>query len=160
MKKLIKISISTGFFILGIIVAFQASDFFWEQIIDLYKWSSNGNIHFRGKFIGFWSFNPIYLLSFGFSFLLFSLKVTSQTIYKTFKNLFLQLFIFALMVVCISSFDAMSRIATCTACDDGILVLHFGKVKYALILSSSVLCSSIPTLLRMIGNKCKSYSLK
>ncbi|AFM06102.1 hypothetical protein Fleli_3792 [Bernardetia litoralis DSM 6794] len=156
MKKFIKININTAFFILGITVAAYSSTFFSDLIMNLYKWSSNGNIHFTGKFITFLSFNPIYLLSFGFSFLLFSLEITTQETTNLIKKLFLQFSIFILMLVCISSFDAIGKLASCTACDDGILTLNFNKISFVLILSISVLCSSIPTFVRIIRNKKKS----
>lgn len=159
MKKLIKISVHTAFLIIGIVVAFQFSNFLSEQIMDLYKWSSNGNISFTGKFISFWAFSPVYLLSFGFSFLLFSLEITSQKIPNLAKNLFLQFSIFIVMVVFISSFDAIRRIISCVECS-GNLSIHFSRVNYVLILSFSVICSSIPTLVRMIRNKYKTDILK
>ncbi len=153
MKKLVKISISTAFFVIGIVVAFQASDFFWWRIMDLYEWVSNGNIHFRGKFAGFWGFNPIYFLSFGFAFLLSSFEFAYLKMTKITKNLFLQLSIFTLIIICISFLDANMRLATCTMCDDGILVLERSEINYVLILSFSILCSSLPTIIRLTRSR-------
>jgi len=92
-----------------------------------------------------------YIIGLGISiFLLANLNLNSSRI---FKNTILCLLLFGISIFGISAIYANFKIIECTACDDGILKIHWNGIKYGMIIITSVIISIIPSLISLIKRK-------
>jgi hypothetical protein len=150
MKK--KILTGIVFFIACLVVSVIFESFLRSQVYNLYQWTTDGGIRFIGKNFYFFA-TPLYYLSFGISFLLFGFESLSQKIYKSIKKGFLWIAFFTVSLIVLCALDANSKIAVCTACEDGTRTLHFNEVNFGLMLGISALLSAIPNVFTLIKNR-------
>lgn len=144
-----KVILGIIFFVIGFGIAVYFDSFFRFKIQDLYQWTTNNGIQFNGK--DFYLFgNPIYFISFGLLFLIFSLANYRTQRTKILKNGIFLVVIFILALIGISAIDANLKIIECTACDDGIRKLGYNEINYGIILSISTIVSLIPSLVTLI----------
>ena len=144
-----KIILGIIFFAIGFGIAIYFDSFFRFRIQDLYQWSTSNGIQFNGK--DFYLFgNPIYFISFGLLFVIFSLANSKTQRIKILKNGILLVVIFIVALIGISAIDANLKIIECTACDDGTRKLGYNEINYGIILSISAIVSLIPSLVTLI----------
>ena len=141
-----RILIGITFFVIGFGTAVFADLFFRQLIQDLFQWTTNNGIQFGGK--DFYLFgNPIYFISFGLTFLIFSIANKKREWLKVLRNGILLILIFGIAIIGISALDANLKLIECTACDDGIRRLGYSEINYGLILSISAILSITPSLI-------------
>lgn len=134
---------------IGIMVAFYLDSVLRNQVQYIFQWSTSNRIKFVGKDFHFLSTN-FYYLSFGVSFLVFSIANLNKKIVLIIKNSLLSVLIFTIAMIGISALDANLKIAECTACDNGIRILHWNDISYGLILGISIILSITPILVSII----------
>src|SRR5690606_30814144 len=145
--KLIKrILIGIFGFIIGLGIGYYFESFFRNIIQDIFKLTTFDKIEFVGKnFYVFSDRTYVYLIGFGLAiFLLANLDFKSTRI---FKNAILCLLIFGISIFGVSAIDANLKIIQCTACDNGILKIHWNGINYGLIIGISAIISIIPSLI-------------
>lgn len=154
-KVIKRILIGIIFFITGFWAAIFNDLFFRRLIQDLFKWTTNNGIQFGGK--DFYLFgNPLSFCSFGFVFLIFSIANKKERIQKTILNIAILLLIFGILLIGICTLDANLKLIECTACENGVRRLGYNEINYGLILATSALLSSIPSLILLFKNQKKS----
>lgn len=148
MKKIIYTIL---FFIVGFIIAFFTDSFFTEWIRDLFQWSTDNLIQYRGKSIYF--FTPIFLVSLGVVFSLFYLANCTKNRTKIIINVIICISIFLFSIAFVSSISAILKITTCTNCQEGILYINYYGINYSFILTLSSVLAISPSLMQLVFNK-------
>lgn len=133
---------------MGVLFSFFAESHLRNIVFDLYQWTTNGGIQFRGKLIFYYA-SPFYYLSFGLITLLLIIDFSRQSSKKMRNSGLMWLLIFVFTLVACCTLDAHFKILECTNCDNGVRVLGYSKVNYGLILGFSILLSGIPSLVRV-----------
>jgi len=150
-----RILIGIAFFVIGFGIAVYADSFFRQLIQDLFQWTTNNGIQFGGK--DFYLFgNPVYFSSLGLVFLIFSIANKKEKIQKIALNGIILILIFGILLTAISALNANLKIIQCTACDDGIRRLGYNEINYGLILTTSTLLSTIPSLITILKKRKKA----
>jgi len=103
------------------------------------------------------SSDNFYYLSFGISFLIFSIANLNKNFLPIIRNSLLSVLIFITTVIGISALDANLKVAECTACDDGIRILHWNDISYGMILGISIILAIFPSLISIIKLALKNY---
>tara|TARA_R110002073_G_scaffold108336_5_gene243533 strand:+ start:114875 stop:115321 length:447 start_codon:yes stop_codon:yes gene_type:complete len=147
MKK--KILFVLLFSLFGVAFSIWAELFLRNQTHNLYRWTTNNKIHFVGKNIYFFA-HPLYYISFG---IWFTLNSFYSNIKSSLKSLLLSITIFIVFTIIVAFIDGNLRVIVCTACDDGILKLHYNSVNFGLILGISALLSLTPVIFKLIKLK-------
>lgn len=137
--------------IVGIGTSVVLDSFFREQIQSLFILSTSNHIRFTGKNFHLFS-SYFYYSSFALAFLLFFLTNLGLEVKQIIKSGIISILLFTLAVVVISLIDANMKVIECTACNDGIRILHWNEINYDLILSTSILISMIPNILSLVRN--------
>jgi hypothetical protein len=144
-----KIIIGILFFIIGFGIAVYFDSFFRFRIQDLFQWTTNNGIQFNGKDFHLFG-NPIYFISFGLLFAIFSLANFNTKRLIILRNGIILIAIFVIALIVISAIAANFKIVECTACNDGIKKLGYNEINYGLILSFSTFFSMIPSIIKLI----------
>ncbi|MBQ0734819.1 hypothetical protein [Aquimarina celericrescens] len=146
-----RVLIGIAFFVIGFGVAVFADSFFRKLIQNLFQWTTNNGIQFGGK--DFYLFgNPIYFISFGLAFLIFSIANKKKRIQKIVANGVMTILIFGILLIGISALTANLKIIECTACDSGFRRLGYNEISYEMILATSALLSIIPSSIVIFKN--------
>ena len=148
MKKIIYTIL---FFIVGFIIAFFTDSFFTEWIRDLFQWSTDNLIQYRGKSIYF--FTPIFSVSLGVVFSLFYLANCTKNRTKIIINVIICISIFLFSIAFVSSISAILKITTCTNCQEVILYINYYGINYSFILTLSSVLAISPSLMQLVFNK-------
>lgn len=143
------------FFIIGFGIAVFLDSFFRRKIQDLFLWTTNNRIQFNGKDLYLFG-NPIYFISLGLAFLVFSIANRKNELKKVFRNGIFLILIFLTVLIGISALNANMKIIECTACENGIRKLGYSEINYGRILTLSALASIIPSLISIIRNRKKN----
>ena len=144
-----KVIFGTLAFIIGISIAYYSESFFRGIIQDIFKWSTSDKIQFVGKNFFIFS-NKLYFLTFGIGLIILTLDNLNQKLANFLKNVMVSILIFGILIIGFSSLDANLKVMECTACDDGIRKLHWNDINYGLILGSTSIIATIPSLIRII----------
>ena len=67
----------------------------------------------------------------------------------------INIIIFGILLIGISTINANLKVIECTACDDGIRKLNWNEINYGLIIGTSIIISIIPNLIRIIKRRKK-----
>lgn len=138
--------------VIGIVFAYFSESFFREQIQDIFRWTTNNKIKFGGK--NFYLFGSDFLkVSFGICFAIFAYANSINSLKKILFNGIKLILIFGILVILISAINANLKVIECTACDDGILSLHWNKVEYGLILGTSALLAIVPSVISIFRKR-------
>lgn len=71
------------------------------------------------------------------------------------KNTVILLLIFGISLFVISAINANLRVIECTACDNGIVRIHWNGINYDLIIGLSAILAIIPSIIRLVKHKLK-----
>lgn len=137
---------------IGFTLSMLLDSFLRRQVIDLYKWTTNNKTIFTGKNFHFFP-STIHCISFTLSFAILGFSNMNQTIRKILINTILWIFIFTILIISLSAFDANMKIVECTACEYGIRKLHYNDVNYGLIIGVASILSSIPSCVNLIKQR-------
>ena len=149
-----KITFGILAFIIGIGIAFYSESFFRELIQDIFKWSTSDKIKFVGK--NFYVFsNKLYFITFGIALLILTLENLNRKLTQVLKVGIINIIIFGILLIGISTINANLKVIECTACDDGIRKLNWNEINYGLIIGTSIIISIIPNLIRIIKRRKK-----
>ena len=149
-----RILIGVVFFVIGFGIAVFTDSFFRQLIQDLFQWTTNNEIQFRGKDFYFFG-NPIYFASLGLVFLIFIIAHKKKKIQKIMLNGIILILIFGILLIGISAMNANLKIIECTTCNEGITRLGYNEINYGLILATSAFSSIIPSLTVIFKNRKK-----
>ena len=137
------------FFLIGFATAVSADTFFRHTIQDLYQWTTNNAIQFGGK--AFYLFgNPLYFISFGIAFVVFSIANEKKAFLKIFLNILFLISIFSISLIVICGRDANLFVHLCSDCSNGIKRLGYDEINYGLNLSAATVISIIPSLIKIV----------
>ncbi|XLS27922.1 hypothetical protein ACJD0Z_12015 [Flavobacteriaceae bacterium M23B6Z8] len=114
-------------FFVGIIIGLTTESFFRDLIQDIFRGATFHKIKFIGKNFYIFS-NKFHVLSFGIAFLILTLENIQQEFYRALKRIVVSLLIFSITLVGISAMNAHLKLIECTACEDGILKLHWNAI--------------------------------
>ncbi|WP_298537944.1 hypothetical protein [uncultured Algibacter sp.] len=141
-------------FILGISFGFYFEGFFREIIQDIFRFTTSDKIRFVGKNISIFSDRTFeYILGFALmTFLLANIKLKTKRILK---NVIICLLIFGISIFLISAINANLKVIQCTACDNGIVKIHWNNINFGLTIGLSAIFSVVPSIIVLI-NKIKA----
>jgi len=148
------------FWITGIIIFFISSyAAFWfendyEKLIrNLFEMLTNHNISFYHPYKYFKLASAEFVLSFGgfTSVLIFLLR--NQSMKRIFRNLIAAMFAFAISTSLFCYIDGTMKLITCTICNDGKLMLHYGALNYDLVFTMSLIASIIPAVITYLRSR-------
>ncbi|MEL0653310.1 MULTISPECIES: hypothetical protein [Algibacter] len=141
-------------FILGISFGFYFEGFFREIIQDIFRFTTSDKIQFVGKNISIFSDRTFeYILGFALmTFLLANIELKKKQILK---NVILCLLIFGISIFLISAINANLKVVQCTACDNGIVKIHWNNINFGLTIGLSAIFSVVPNIIVLI-NKIKA----
>jgi len=155
-KKLI---IGLGFFLFGVFLSFYFENFFRNRVIELYQWSTSGNLKFVGKNFYFGFGSTFYFLCFGISFLVFGKDCITKSGNQILKNALLWVLLFSLVTILVCSIDANLKVLNCTLCDDGILKLSYSSFNSTFVLGVSIAISTFPNLINIVRDEVKKAKI-
>ena len=141
-------------FILGISFGFYFEGSFREIIQDIFRFATSDKIQFVGKNIYIFSDRTFeYILGLALmTFLLANIELKTNQILK---NVILCLLIFGFSIFLISAINANLKVVQCTACDNGIVKMHWNNINFGLTIGLSAILSIFPSIIVLI-NKIKA----
>lgn len=135
-------------------IGFYLEGFFRELIQDVFRFSTSDKIQFVGKNIFIFSDRTFeYIL--GFAFMTFLLANIGLKTKRIFKNIILCLLIFGISIFLISAINANLKVVQCTACDNGIVKIHWNNINFGLTIGLSSILSIVPSIIILV-NKIKA----
>ncbi|MFI1742844.1 hypothetical protein [Thalassobellus sediminis] len=141
-----KVFIGIVGFILGMSIGFYFESFFRGIIQDIFKFSTSDKIQFVGKNISIFSDRTFeYIL--GFALMTFLLANIGLKTKRILKNAILCLLIFGISIFLISAINANLKVVQCTACDNGIVKIHWNNINFGLTIGLSAIFSIVPSII-------------
>lgn len=138
------ILITLGLFVLGVVTAFVAEDFYRQLVRFIFKFFNDDKINFIGK--NFHLFASIkFVLAFGLFCSLTFIILNRNKFYNRAKAILYLTSIFLLITTVIALFDSKRLIIECTACNDGIIKLTYNEITYDFYFITSLLLSLLVT---------------
>lgn len=141
-------------YIIGIGIGVYFESFFRETIQDIFKFTTSNKIQFRGKNIYF-SIGGIFKYILSFTLMLFLFSNLNLKLKQVIKNTVILLLIFGISLFVISAINANLKVIECTACDNGIVRIHWNGINYDLIIGLSAILAIIPSIIRLVKHKLK-----
>lgn len=148
-KLIKKILIGILGFILGLILGFYFEGFFRELIQDIFRFTTSDRIEFVGKNISIFS-DKTFVYFLGFAVMLFLLSNINLKTKRVLKNVILCLLIFGISIFLISAINANLKVIECTACDSGIVKIHWNNINFGFTIGLSSILSTIPNIIILI----------
>ncbi|MCF7559679.1 hypothetical protein L3X39_03445 [Sabulilitoribacter multivorans] len=141
-------------YILGMSFGFYSEGFFRELIQDIMRFTTSDKIQFVGKNISIFSDRTFeYIL--GFALMTLLLANIGLKTKQIFKNIILCLLIFGISIFLISAINANLKVVQCTACENGIVKIHWNNINFGLTIGLSSILSIVPSIIILV-NKIKA----
>jgi hypothetical protein len=137
-------------FIISVYCSFLFEKSYRNLIRYLYEFLSNGRIFFYLPHKHFNFPSPKFILSFGLFMVTFSFLIFKQTSKQSVVNIGLGIFLIVVSTLVHSYLDSLYKIIECTACNDGVRLLHYNDINYFDIFISSLISGIIPTAITAI----------
>jgi len=156
MKLFLKIIIgSIVLYLLGLI-AFVYEEHYRKLIRWFYELLSLNRLSFQnhGKYLHFANGAFIFAFCAAFTILFFLLKNQNKRL--KFLSLIFSFIIFWLITIIYCFLDSFSKLAECTACQDGTRILAYNEIQYDLIFVLSLSIAIIPVILLKIKKQAVS----
>lgn len=149
-----KIIFIVSFWILGLACSALIYRTLRKLIQHLYGVTTSGKIKLVGKDFYFFE-HPAYYLSFAFSFMIIGVSLMKLPASKWFKQILIYIVFLMISLYLASLIMARLALATCTACDDGVMRISYNQLPYALISIISSLMSIVPSLVLLWKQRSK-----
>lgn len=144
--------ISILVFFLGLILISFCDSTLKLIIIDIYQLTLGDKLVFLGKCILLFP-SWTSLISFSFLFTLIWFLNNKLKLKAFICLLVITIIIFFISLCSISFINIKLKLIQCTACDDGILKIHYNSISYDSIIILSLIVSLIPNLVFFFKNK-------
>jgi len=124
-------------FISACLISACFDSYYRQLVIECYLLSTNGNIHFVGKYFLFFP-SEYFIFCFGLYCTVLSFVLLKKTVRNKLIKLAIALFTFFLSIAAICYVYSNKYIMECTACDDGVRKLRYAEVPYDAIFIESL----------------------
>lgn len=152
MNKLKTILLLLLVFISTVVIAFYIENSYRVLVRHFFKFFQGDKIKFFGKDFHLFA-STYFVIAFGIFSVLFTLLLYG---YKWIKQLIYFLVIIAIFfitTIATTYFDSLSKVAECTACQDGIRSLHINDVNYDFHFISSLVVGLLPLFFLFLKKK-------